>query len=174
MAPNTNSAGLTIDTGTTTRTTGLEQEANAHCTSCDAGDRNWYTSATTSDPTDAQGNAEVALTVACTSETLCLCNAAGSVCCQPPTAAAVPDSVQLIPFCQGGTCQMNAFLAGNMDTELMCTDGTSFTIASQYDANDNFQPLNSGSYFAADSVSCNGCDAIMNDMCIGPTLTGPA
>ncbi|KAI6185387.1 hypothetical protein M3Y98_00017600 [Aphelenchoides besseyi] len=155
-----NSAGITIDTGTSTRNTGLEQQANAHCTSCDAGNRNWYTSATTSDPQEAQGNAEVAITTDCSSENLCVCNAGGSVCCQPSSAATVPDSVQMIPLCQA--CQMNAFLSGNDDAGLTCTDMSMFTVANQFNADGSAKPMNTAAYFPADSVSCNGCSAIMN------------
>ncbi|KAI6222948.1 hypothetical protein M3Y99_01480800 [Aphelenchoides fujianensis] len=171
-----NSAGLTIDAGTTIRQTFLEREAIAHCTSCDSGTRSWYTSADTADPSDAQGNAQIAVAVACTDTNLCICNTAG-VCCQPPTQAAVPDSVQFIPFCSGGVCKMNAFIQGTADTQLTCTDNSVFTLMTQYDdATMMFNPMNTAAYFDGDSVSCSGCMNIMDnmDMCIGPTLTGPA
>jgi hypothetical protein len=103
------------------------------------------------------------------------------VCCQPPDAASDVDRVILIPFCDASGkdallniqqtcsgCQMNAVLTGSMNTKLTCTDTKTFAFTAQYDAAGNFDPMNMGTYFNADSVSCNGCAAIMDDMCIGP------
>ncbi|KAI6220067.1 hypothetical protein M3Y99_01625000 [Aphelenchoides fujianensis] len=173
--PDDNSAGLTIDDGVALAGF-LNAPAIAHCSECDAGVRNFYTSATSDMVSEAQGNAEIAYTFECPTTMMCACNAE-NVCCSPPTDAAAPTQVQIIPYCDDeGVCQMNLYMeAGTMATELSCTNGDVYTYDMQTDpATGALRPLNTNAYFNADKISCSGCVDIEDDTCTGPTEDGPA
>ncbi|KAI6186176.1 hypothetical protein M3Y98_00104200 [Aphelenchoides besseyi] len=134
-APNTNSVGLTIDTGTTLQDAGVNEPPIAQCTSCQSGTRQFYTSTTATVPSDAIGNMQVAEGVQCpTPANFCTCNSAG-VCCTPSGAV---DTVLFIPFCSGGTCVMDTVVQGDSDASLVCEDGTTFTSDSMDHMDDNF------------------------------------
>ncbi|KAI6237677.1 hypothetical protein M3Y95_00290500 [Aphelenchoides besseyi] len=172
-APNSNSVGLTIDQ-VSGEVDGVTQQATNHCASCTQSRRNFYTSATDNDPSDAVANGEVALLVQCVSAQLCVCNAQ-NVCCSPPTDAAAPTQINFTPFCDNTGCIMNAVMeATPMVTQLQCENGQTYTFERQVDINGNSLPLNSGAYFAADRTSCRGCDNIRTNSCVGPLENGPA
>ncbi|KAI6197051.1 hypothetical protein M3Y94_01179200 [Aphelenchoides besseyi] len=178
-APDTNSAGLTIDDGTTLQNAGVNEGTQflttcsynltnsdpiAQCTSCQSGTRQFYTSTTATVPSDAIGNAQVAEGVQCpTPANLCVCNSAG-VCCTPSGNV---DTVLFIPFCSGGTCVMDTVVQGDGTASIVCDDGTSFTV----DGTNSDAPLGTATYFNANSVSCSGCNNIRSDTCTGPTVT---
>ncbi|KAI6242637.1 hypothetical protein M3Y99_00168400 [Aphelenchoides fujianensis] len=121
VAPNTcealddNSAGLTIDEGTTLQDAGVNEDPNAQCASCTSGTRQFYTGATSNVPSDAIGNAQVCEGVQCpTPSTFCTCNSAG-VCCTPTGNV---DTVLFIPFCTGGVCTQNVIVQGDSGAAL--------------------------------------------------------
>ncbi|KAI6194467.1 hypothetical protein M3Y96_01128000 [Aphelenchoides besseyi] len=162
-APNTNSVGLTIDTGTTLQDAGVNEPPIAQCTSCQSGTRQFYTSTTATVPSDAIGNMQVAEGVQCpTPANFCTCNSAG-VCCTPSGAV---DTVLFIPFCSGGTCVMDTVVQGDSGASLVCEDRTTFTV----DGTNSDAPLGTPTYFDASSVSCRGCTNIRSDTCTGPTM----
>ncbi|KAI6180003.1 hypothetical protein M3Y98_00672400 [Aphelenchoides besseyi] len=187
QTPNNMSLGLTIDQVSGEQDTGVTQPSTDHCSCCPESRRNFYTSATTSIPSDAIGNAEVALDVYCPSTQLCLCDSAG-ICCTPASGkffkltsetevadVTAPDSIYLIPYCDDLGCVMNTIMKGQEGVpELHCDDGMTYTYADQQDSSTGEEkPLNSDSYFNADRVSCRGCENIRMNGCVGPTLAGP-
>lgn len=95
-----NTAGLTTYQ-VTAQNAGDTTTAVSHTSSCTSGVRNYWTSATSSSPTDIEASGQKALGVQCpTPSTFCVCNCAG-VCCTPGTTAA--DTVSFEPFCSGGS-----------------------------------------------------------------------
>ncbi|CAD5232762.1 unnamed protein product [Bursaphelenchus xylophilus] len=140
--------------------------AQSHCTSCDHGVRNFYTSASSSDSDDALNNGQAATVVQCdTPADLCICESDGTCC---PASATPPQQVQLTPYCENGACFMYASLGGDDTAAVVCA-GTTVTVASQTSLN-----VNDGTHLKADAVSCNGCDSIRNDKCLSPVIDGGA
>ncbi|KAI6203884.1 hypothetical protein M3Y94_00608600 [Aphelenchoides besseyi] len=174
-APNNMSLGLTIDQVSGEVDMGVNQIPTDHCSCCPESRRDFYTSATTSGPYDAIANAEVALSIICSSTQLCLCDSA-EVCCTPASDSKAPSQLQLIPYCDDSGCMMNALMEGEDGvTELGCENGMTYTYTNQQSDDPGLNnPLNSGSYFNADRVSCRGCANIRVNGCVGPTLPGPA
>ncbi|CAD5216770.1 unnamed protein product [Bursaphelenchus xylophilus] len=157
-----NTAGLTTN-GVTLQNAGDTSNPVATSSSCTAGERNYWTSATSAQPDDDTGNAQKEIGVQCpTASSVCVCRCDG-VCCQSGSTA--PDTVSFFPFCSGGVCNSYAVLEGDNAASLTCSDGSTFTVASQSNADGSFKALTSGSYLEAASVSCNGCSSIQNDAC---------
>ncbi|CAD5212452.1 unnamed protein product [Bursaphelenchus okinawaensis] len=164
-----NTAGLTTN-GVTAQNAGDTSTPVAYSSSCTAGERNYWTGASSAQPDDDEANAEKALGVQCpTPSSVCVCECNG-VCCTAGSTA--PDTISFVPYCSGGSCQMYAVLEGDETSSLTCTDGSTYTYSQQYASDGSYNPLTSGNYLQAASVSCNGCSGIQTDSCSPTTVTG--
>ncbi|KAK0411786.1 hypothetical protein QR680_005845 [Steinernema hermaphroditum] len=101
-----------------------------------------------------------AFTLKCSGKPMCVC-VSPSECYMPSTAGI---SLQLAPFCSGGTCALYMLIEANSNSDAMVpapgSSGASITYGSQLGPKGAFLPL-PGPYKQISAVGCGGCPVQM-------------
>ncbi|KAH7709974.1 hypothetical protein AAVH_22738 [Aphelenchoides avenae] len=171
VALNGTQVGLIVNIGVNEQDAGVTGPVIANC-SCSAGNKRFWQSAATANPSDASGAGQRAIGIQCADQSkLGVIDDTGAT-CQP--GATAPTTLSIYPYCKGTVCKMYAVQEGPDASSMTCSNGKSFTLMGQFvnDVDPDIHTMDPTAspqvYIRPGAVSCSGCAPIQNDVCTGP------